>query len=352
MARKKEEETETGLAVVEEDDMMVPVIAPTYGEDDAGLGSEDVGAGDVILPRVSLLQGLSTAVAEDLPGAKAGVYWLTPANRPLGKPGDPIRFTVVRIYPTQRLWTPLNEGGGIICEAPDGKLIASNPFGLTDAELDISIENGVATGIEWRGGEPTDRCAECVYGPGASAALSGRKNARGGGSGWLPKVIERDGQHIRLSDELRAPRCTQGLDALVLVAVPEFNDPDSGISLPRDIMPAFITFTRTSFSAGRSLAGQIKTAAREPAWSRVFALGAKKVTNDKGTFFVSTVQQLGFSSQRLLQSARELYDATSDRAYRPAMDGVQEETSSGHSHAEDSIAKPPSDDEPAPDDSF
>ena len=75
---------ETGVALsaaaMSVDDLMAPTASSAVAADEAGMGSEDVGAGSVILPRLSLLQGLSKACGDELPGAKQGCWWITPTT--------------------------------------------------------------------------------------------------------------------------------------------------------------------------------------------------------------------------------------------------------------------------------
>jgi len=188
MAKSKQttEPTEpTELAVVE--DLMAPVAAPVVREEDAGLGSEDITSDDVVLPRVTILQGLSQAVSDGLPGAKAGVPWTIPHNRPaVAKGHERLRFVLVRIYPAWRKWVPRDEGSGLECEAPTGDLVATSASGLTGARLFIESTAGRASTIDWVDGQPTSSCSECVYGPAAAAAAAGKKPTGRSGSPARP----------------------------------------------------------------------------------------------------------------------------------------------------------------------
>jgi hypothetical protein len=315
---------QNGLAVTKPtlsvDDLMAP-STEGYVDGDAGLGSEDVGSDVVILPRMTLLQPMSKAITEssDETPPVAGTWFLTPYARRLTlKASDPIAFVVVRVYPTQRLWTPLDEGGGLICEASAGDYQAREPNGLAGARLQVTAEGTNATAVEWEGGKPTDRCKECVYGPGAAAAAAG-KPPTGKGNPWLPKYVSTgDGKTVAVPDKLRTPRCQSGLDALVLVAAPAVD------GMPRELIPAFITFTRSAFPAGRSLAGMIKMASRLPAWARLFEFRVKKVTNDKGTFFVPTVRPIGATRPELAEIAKALYTETEGKDHRPSMEDAED----------------------------
>ena len=293
------------------EDLMAPAEAPGSTEDEAGRGSESIGRADVILPRISLLQGLSKAVANEEDGAKPGLWWATPHNRPVTlEVGQPAKFVISRLYRAQRLWTPIDEGGGLICEAADGDLIAREPLGLTGAKLVVEIDkkSGRVKEVDWEGGTPTDDCSICVYGPGAADAAAGRKPT-GKGNPWLPKMVEHDGETHKVPDDLRAPRCTNSLDVLAFVMMPAFGD------LPAEIVPAFISFAKTSQVAGRALAGMIKLAVREPAWAKIILLDARQVTNAKGTFYIATVKQHGYARRALMDMAAKLYGDSKEQSY-------------------------------------
>ena len=323
----KVEEEETALVVAEEqsevDDLFAPaVVRPAATVDMAGAGIEELDSSNVTLPRVTLLQQMSKAVTEGAyDGAEGGVWWLTPHNRPITltpeKKGEAMkgaRFIVVRMYPTQRHWNTLEDGGGLLCEAPTGKLVANSPEGRANAKIAVSTDDkGEVAKIAWEGGVPTSDCRKCVFGLGAAAAAAGQEPS-GKGNAWLPKLITVGGKEVRVPDNLRAPACTTGLDALVLVVVPPTEE------MPTEVMPAFINFSKSSLAAGRTLGGMIRMASREPAWGRIYELNSKKTTNEKGTFFVATVKTFGVSTEKLCEHAAELFEASKSQEFRPSMD--------------------------------
>lgn len=345
-----ETKEETALAMASVEDLMAPAASSQMTASEAGKGSEDVGAGDVILPRIYLLQGLSKPVnEEEAPGAKAGRYWVTPYSRP-ATIDQPLKLVVVRIYPAWRRWTPLDDGGGIECEAAGGDLVAREANGLAGAtlEFDLDKKKGEVRSFEWTGGHATDDCRQCVFGPAAAAAAAG-KQPSGRGNPWLPKIVTIDGKPYKMPDEARAPRCTQSLDILALVALPPFKDDETGTSLEMELIPAFISFSRSSYSAGKSLAGMVKMASREPAWSKIYQLGSKKVTNDKGTFYIATISQYGYAQRPLMDQASALFESTQTENYRADMQDIHSENAGP---SEDASARPPSDEDPEPGDDF
>lgn len=323
-------------------DLFAPSVS-TPQSGGAGKGSEDFGSNDVIVPRASLLQSMSKALAnKNNLGAMSGGWWLTPLNRPLSSPsgenGLPTaaKIVVARIMPSQRRWKPLNEGGGLECEAPGGTgLIARQPNGLTEARIEIEKGKKGITGVIWEGGKPTNSCQVCCYGPGAAAAAAGRVNTSNDrGGSWLPKMINVGGEMTKLPDEYRAPRCTQGFDVLVYVLVPAFG------SMPAEIMPAMITFARSSYKAGVQLGSMLKLSARDPAWAKIYEIGAQSVTNDKGTFNVATVSVVGSTHLTLQRMAEELYDSSKEQQYSSPFEDVEEVDNGSHPVARDDAPAP------------
>lgn len=330
--------------------------APTRpSTDEAGLGAEDIGSQHIIMPRMGLLQAMSKTVAAKMPGAKPGAYYLSPFNRPVTDPESQVLvptgglmptmlIVVVRIYPTQRRWKSLDEGGGIICEAPTGNLEANEPKGLAGGRLSLMMKKDKVTDVDWEGGTPTSKCWECVYGPAAAAGAKGVPPTKTANP-WLPKKVDYNGKVYDLDDKFRSPKCTQGIDALVLVLVPQV-----GGGTP-EVVPAFMTFNRTSYAAGKQLSSMVKMNTREPAWSRVYEVGSSSVTNDKGSFFVTTVASKGFSTDAIASRARDLYYASKEVVHVPDMSGEDHGASTGASTGASAPTKDLSD-EAAPEDSF
>lgn len=313
-------------------DLFAPVQAPTALG--AGKGAEDFSANEVIIPRMQLLQAMSKAITEKkLPGAEPGVWWLTPFNRPLnhptGKDGLPVtvRMVIARILPGQKRWKKLSDGGGLLCESVNGQLTATQKNGLCGAK--ISVERNKkkeVTAIDWEGGTPTDDCSVCVYGLGAASAAAGREPVQGSkdrGNVWLPKMLVIEGETVKIPDEFRAPVCTPGTDAIALVLVPAFGE------APAEIMPVLITFAKTSSGAGKQLGSMIKMASREPAWAKIYEIGAQSTSNDKGTFFVATVRGLGYAPEALTKQAEGLYEDSKVRIYNAAWEDDGEAGSHG-----------------------
>jgi len=111
--RKKVAKSEQALAEMKEGQL--PAYLQGKGKT-SKIGNID--STDIIIPRVKLLQAISPEIAEsNLPGAKAGVFWHTVANEPLGEvlTGIPIitRKSIV-------LWSPRNDDRGVLARSSDG----------------------------------------------------------------------------------------------------------------------------------------------------------------------------------------------------------------------------------------
>lgn len=78
---------------------------------------DNFGKDDVVLPRIKLLQGMSTEVG-NFPGAVPGVFWHTGFDMPLGAS---FKFVVCSRNRKYLLVAPINDGQGILARADDAK---------------------------------------------------------------------------------------------------------------------------------------------------------------------------------------------------------------------------------------
>jgi hypothetical protein len=99
----------------------------------------DLETGDITVPRLTVLQGLSPEVADGL--GRPGNLFVKGLNQELGKELEiiPMMRSKSRIY-----WTPLSEGGGILCQAPDGQKGQGDP-GIMCDQCELK---------EWADGQP------------------------------------------------------------------------------------------------------------------------------------------------------------------------------------------------------
>ena len=268
---------------------------------------------------------------------------LKPNNRPLCHPdgldGLPkmVKLVVARILPVQRMWRKLDEGGGIICESSDGTLRAREKNGLCGARLELDVtKKGDIRGVTWEEGVATDVCSRCCYGPGAMATAMGREpreDSRERSGSWLPKLVNVKGEMTKIPDEFRAPKCTPGIDVLAYVLVPEFQ------GAPAEVMPALISFAKTSGAAGKQLASMIKLSLREPAWAKIYELGSQSTTNERGTFFISTIRGHGYAPPAMAAMAEQLYEDSKSKSYGTHWDEDEDNTATKPA-ATDAAANP------------
>lgn len=94
------------------------------GADDIGTMYGDLGADDIAVPRLTVLQGLSPQVSDGL--GKPGTLFVTGLNRDLGRELEIVPLLRNR---TRMRWRPLDEGGGIICQSFDSKTGVGDPGG-------------------------------------------------------------------------------------------------------------------------------------------------------------------------------------------------------------------------------
>lgn len=119
MAKK----TKTEVAKVEEPTKALApaaqksrALAKPTGARIAGKGFEHLTREDILLPRLKLLQSVSPEVMEQ--DLKAGSIYLNLHNKVLG---EKVIFTPILHYRSRIKFTPLDDGGGIDCSAPDAK---------------------------------------------------------------------------------------------------------------------------------------------------------------------------------------------------------------------------------------
>ncbi len=195
---------------------------PAHMQSDAGMGKEGIGQGDMDMPRLKLMQGLSKELTlyDDL---RAGNFFHTATETIF----DDEFIRVVPIYLDRQfiLWRPLESGGGILARAPDG--VHWQP---SKGEFKVKLDKKDG------GHEVTWKLAPTVQ-------ESGLAN-------W--------GTHYP-GDNNSPPAAT--LMYNFLLAFPDYPD----------LMPAVLTFQRSSIKHGRKFMTKLKTV-RTPLFGSVFRL--------------------------------------------------------------------------------
>jgi hypothetical protein len=99
---------------------MVPVTSnspvPTWMQDDARMGKENIAAEDRIIPRVQLAAAISSPVTEGK--VQAGSFYHTVLEEDLGECLD---ITILHHSKRYTLWQPRHMGGGILARASDAR---------------------------------------------------------------------------------------------------------------------------------------------------------------------------------------------------------------------------------------
>ena len=85
----------------------------------------DMGKEHISIPRLTILEQLSPEVGDNL--GKPGDFFIKGLNQNLGP--NPLELVVLMRSHSRMSWTPLAEGGGIICQAADGNRGVGLPGG-------------------------------------------------------------------------------------------------------------------------------------------------------------------------------------------------------------------------------
>ncbi len=222
MSDKKQD---TAVAIKE------PDVVPAFMANDAGQGQENIKRGDIEVPRVQLLQGISPEI-EAFDAAKVGRFWYSLADMDLGD-----RLSIVPVYYDMRyiLWRPRVDGGGILARADDG--VHWSP---PDAEFSVKI-NKAGKQVTWRTAE--------------TVAASGLNQ-------W--GTFD--------PDETNSPPAATKMCCLVceLPDYPEFP-------------PALITLQRSGTKAARKLLGKLSIGTA-PIYGRKFIMESTNETGPEGPF--------------------------------------------------------------------
>lgn len=196
---------------------------PAFMHTDVDMGKENIRTEDMDIPRLKLIQGLSKELQlyDDL---KAGHFFHAASEMIFDE-----SFRVVPIYFDRQytLWRPLEAGGGILARAPDGE-----HWQPSQGEFKVKLDRKDG------GQEVTWKLAPTV--------------AKSGLAEW--------GTH-NPADNNSPPAAT--LMYNFLLAFPDFPE----------LMPAVLTFQRSSIKIGRKFMTKLKTV-RTPLFGSVFRLAS------------------------------------------------------------------------------
>jgi hypothetical protein len=204
---------------------------PDFMKEEVGLGTEALGAADVEVPRVKLIQALSPELQE-YNELKQGHFWHTLAELDMG---PQVRVTPIYIDNRFILWRPQDSGGGILARADDG--VHWNP---PNASFTIKLKGGA---------EVTWRTAPTV----------------------LASGLDRWGS-TNPADPNSPPAATRMYNMVVTF-------PD----MP-DLPPAVITLQRSAIKVARRFIGKLKIT-RAPSFGLIFQMSATEDRNSAGQKF-------------------------------------------------------------------
>jgi hypothetical protein len=207
---------------------------PAFMREDVGMGKENIGREDIEVPRLKLMQGLSPEL-NDFNELRPGHFFHTAAEMIFDS-----AVLVVPVYMDRRyiLWRPRDSGGGILARADDG-IHWSPASGDFTVQLDKSQGGKTVT---WS----------------------------------LAKTVQQSGLAnwgtMDPSDPNSPPAAT--LMYSFVLAFPEHPD----------LMPAVLTFQRSSIKVGRRFNTKLKTV-RTPLFGLQFELTSFEDSNSRGQSF-------------------------------------------------------------------
>lgn len=250
---------------------------PAFMRQDADLGKENIGKDDIEIPRLKLMQGLSPELQE-YDGLRSGFFFHPAAEFIFDAP-----FRAVPVFMDQRyiLWRPRDAGGGILARADDG-IHWSPSSGEFTVQLDKKDGGDTVT---WR-------LANTV-------AESGLAN-------WGT---------MNPNDPNSPPAAT--LMYNFLLAFPD--EPD--------LMPAVLSFQRSSIKMGRRFNTKLKTV-RAPLFGTMWEFSSTEDHNNAGqTFFNINVRSAGLvEDEEQYHAYRQMYETFSQRGLSiKDIEGLQDE---------------------------
>lgn len=196
---------------------------PAHMQADAGMGLEHVGAEDLEIPRLKLIQGISKELQEynDL---RAGNFFHTASETIFDEPFRVVPILFQKMY---ILWNPLDSGGGILARADDA-VHWSPSTGTFKGKLDKKDGGGP---FEWK----------------------------------LAKTVQESGLAnwgtLNASDSNSPPAATLMYNFL-------FGFPDNP-----ELSPAVFTFQRSSIKAGRKFLSKLKIV-RTPIFGTMYEMSS------------------------------------------------------------------------------
>lgn len=274
----------TAVTKAEEKGTGIANIAPDFMKGDVGKGVESLGASDVEIPRLILLQALSPEVEEG--DFKAGQFFHSTLEETIG---DAEGLRIVPIFADVRyiLWRPRHEGGGILARADDG--VRWNP---SKGSFTVKPDKKSGRTVTWDLKE--------------TVAESGLAN-------WGSSDPE---------DENSQPAATKMWNFVVVL--PDY--PELG--------PMVLTFQRGAADVGKKFSGKLK-AADAPSFGQIFVMTSKKVDKGSGDYYSFSLQKEGYvTSAEDYAQYKSLYETFKAQSFGiKDLDKAQDDEAQGEAAA-------------------
>ena len=227
-------------------------VAPAFLKDYAGQGQPNIDRSDLEIPRLKLMQALSPELTE-FDALKSGDFFHTSAEHIFHGP-----FIGVPIYFEKRyiLWQPRDSGGGILARADDG--VHWSP---SDASFTVKLDK-------------KDGGAPVTWKTGKTVQQSGLAN-------W----------GTMNPDDNNSPPAATLMYNYVL-----------GFPEHPDLLPAVLTFQRSSVSVGRRFNTKLMTVTgRAPMYGLLFEFSSVEANNKNGQkFFNMAARGAGYLQDKAL----------------------------------------------------
>lgn len=226
------------------------VAMPDFMKQDAGAGREGLDRSDIETPRLKLMQGLSPEL-ETYDKLRPGMFFHTAAEHIFDGPFKAVPLYISKSY---LLWNPRDSGGGILARADDA--VHWSPAD-TEFEVKLDAKDG-GHKVKWKTAKTVTQSGLANWGT------------------------------MNPNDPQSPPAAT--LMYNYVLAFPEFPD----------LMPAVMTFQRSSIKAGRQFNSKLMTV-RSPIFGCVFEFSSEDTTNKRGQNFKNvSVVGAGFVTDKAL----------------------------------------------------
>lgn len=253
------------------------LAVPDFMKGDAGGGMGNVGADDVAIPRIALLQGLSKPVSEGQGRASEFFHLITEHNF-----GNELEVIPVLVSKSYLLWRPRETGGGILARADDGIHWTPN-----NATFNVKLKSG----------------ADVVWSTAPTVAQSG---------------LDVFGSE-NPAEPQSPPAATKLLN--ILLYLPEYPE----------MSPSVFSAQRATLKSAKKFVGKLQMSAA-PTYGQKFIMKSEKVNGPKGEFWSPVFVSNGFVQDAgLYETLRDMSEHFRKTGIRVDETGLDAEADVGDS---------------------